>query len=99
MTMNCVFCKKPDIKYTCCLANGCKICEYCFNELFVETKYGFSPKDTQYNWHNCPDCQKEIVYITWIGDRGAVRYQMSAYRFVKNIYGFYNGIGGLKYSS
>lgn len=99
MTTKCVFCKTPDGKYTCCLNRGCKICEKCYNELFIDTKYGFAPRSSQFNWLNCAECQKEIVDITWIDQKGHLRYQMSSYRFVNNMYSYFNGNAGIKYSS
>lgn len=94
-----MFCKTPNAKYTCCLNEGCKLCEKCNNELFVETKYGFAPRNLQFNWLNCLYCRKEIVDITWIDDKGLLRYQMSAYRFIKNMNSYHNSLGGMKFRS
>lgn len=99
MTKSCVFCKAPDGKYTCCLNNGCKLCVTCYQELFIDTKYGFAPRSSQFNWLNCTECQKEIVDITWIDQKGHLRYQMSSYRFFNNMYSYFNGNAGIKYSS
>ena len=64
MTKSCVFCKTPNVDYTCCLSSGCKMCECCYKELFVETKYGFAPRNPRFNWHNCPECMREIMDLT-----------------------------------
>ena len=99
MTMSCVFCKATTKKYTCCLLNGCKICEACYNDLFVETTHGFAPKDLQCDWLNCPECKKEIVDIIWSDNHGVLKCRRSAYRFVENMYSLFNGPAGLKYSN
>ena len=85
MTMSCVFCKSPSVKYICCFNEGCKLCDKCDKELFVETKYGFAPRNQQYNWINCPHCLKEIVDLNWVDSNGNPRYQMSSYQFIKNM--------------
>ena len=95
----CVFCGTPNVKYTCCLERGCKMCDFCYNELFVETKYGFAPKSLRVNWYDCPDCQREIVDLTWYDTRGRLKYMMSGWQYVKNLNFYFNRHAGLKYSN
>ena len=99
MTMNCVFCKSPNVKYTCCLNEGCKLCDNCDKELFFETKYGFAPRSEQYNWINCPRCKKEIVDLTWFDSNGILRYEMSGIQFIKNVQFYINFNSRVKYGN
>jgi hypothetical protein len=75
------------------------MCDFCYNELFVDTKYGFAPKSMQYHWINCLDCQREIVDVAWIDDRGVLHYKMSGYRFVQKMHSLSHSISGAHYSS
>ncbi len=99
MTTSCVFCKTPNVDYTCCINRGCRMCECCYKELFVETKYGFAPRNSRFNWHNCPECMREIADLTWYDSRGRLKYMMSAWQYVKCMNSYFNGSAGFKYSS
>lgn len=99
MTTSCVFCKTPNVDYTCCINRGCRMCECCYKELFVETKYGFAPRNPRFNWHNCPECMREIIDLTWIDLKGHLKYKMSGIQYVKNLNYYYQGLAGLKYSN
>lgn len=95
---SCVFCGTPNVKYTCCLERGCKMCGDCYSELFVETKYGFAPKSLRVNWYNCPDCQREIVLMTSLNGKGGLTCKWSGLQFVKNIQSLSHSISGAHYS-
>lgn len=95
----CVFCKTPNVNYTCCLDRGCAMCECCYKELFVDTKYGFAPRNQQLNWLTCPECQREIVDLTWYDLKGHLKYKMSGIQYVKNLNSYLKSAAGSQYSS
>jgi hypothetical protein len=96
---SCVFCGTPNVKYTCCLERGCKMCDFCYNELFVETKYGFAPKSLRVNWYDCPVCQREIVLMTSLNGKGGLTCKWSGFQFVKNVQSLTRSHAGMQYSS
>lgn len=81
----CVFCMTTNVKYTCCLDRGCKICTNCYDALFVETKYGFAPRNQQLNWHSCPECEREIIDLTWFDSYGKLKFMSSGLQYIKNM--------------
>lgn len=98
MTTDCVFCKTLDVYYICCHHSGCKLCVNCYKSQFVGTKYGFAPSNPQLNWHNCPQCRREIIEMTWINEYGKLQYMWSGLQYIRNMDWFYRGTAGLKYT-
>ena len=99
MTTDCVFCKAPNVYYTCCIYSGCKICLGCYKLLFVDTKYGFAPSNPQLNWHFCPQCRREIIEMTRIDEYGKLQYMWSGLQYIRNIQWAYRGTAELKYTN